>query len=238
MVLALAAIVCASIALFFIVQDSLMHAIKDTFLKGGPLAIAAVVLAKLLVDQSKHIRSHPEPRGFNNLLKASLYVALMFLTVAGLVGWQLGTRRYAFDAMITDWAHLSQVGRRISDQRNATDNLEGQLAMYKAIESDVADMDTTASRLLDEERQFADRYPEYRMESEKESADVQVCLNRARLLQQQIAVAKKISAQDLQQRPVLWVRQMQPLLDAESALDGSAAQPSATDEPAATDNDD
>jgi hypothetical protein len=230
MLLALTAIVCASIALFLGVQGAFMHAQKEIYLKAGPLLLAAVVLAKLLADQARQIKAHPEPRGFTNLLKASLAVALMFLTVAGVVGWQLGVRRFAFTSIVKDWVHLNQVANRISDQRNAAEDISAQLEMYKAIQADVADMEKTASRLLEQETRFVDRYPDYGRVSQKEIPDIQVLLNRAQLLQREIEAARNISAQQEQQRALLWAKQMQPLLDEEAALDRNNPPQATTDD--------
>lgn len=221
MLLALTLIVCASIALFLIVQGAVMHAQKEIFLRAGPLVLVVLVLAKILADQGAQIKAHPEPKGFTSLLKASLSVALMFFTVAGAVGWQIGTRRFAFDRMIADWRHISEVGRDISNQRNAVDHQDvaAHVQMYKTIEKDVLEMDTTTQRLMNEEQKFAERYPDYSANSEKELADLNIVHRRAVFLQQQIELARRISTQPNVQQIVMWVDEMEPLLQQEAQLD-------------------
>ena len=221
MVLTLTVILCASIALLLTVQGIFMHAQKEIYLKAGPLLLVVVVLAKVLADQAGQIKAHPEPKGFTKLLKAALCVALMFLTVAGLVGWHMGARRFAFDRMIADWRHISQVGQDISDQRNAVagQNISAHVQMYKAIEKDVLDMDATTQRLMDEERTFVERYPDYSAQSDKEVADLDIVRRRAVLLQQQIQVAGRMSTQSNEQQIVMWVKEMVPLLQQEKLLD-------------------
>ena len=213
--------VCASIALLFMVQGAIMHSQKQIYLRAAPLFLVALVLAKLLADQSREIKAHMEPRKFTNLVNAALAVAFMFLAVAGATGFQLGARRFAFDQMIADWRHLSEVGRQVSSQRNAVNHqdIPAHVQMYKAIEKDVAEMDATTQRLMEKERSFVERYPDYSAESDKEMEDLDKVHRRAVLLGKQIEVARRISSQPNNQQVVMWVTEMEPLLQEEAQLD-------------------
>lgn len=221
MFLTLTLIVCASIALLLIVQGAIMHAQKEIYLRAAPLLLVVLVLAKILADHAAQVKAHLEPRKFTNLVNASLAVAFMFLAVAGATGFQIGTRRAAFDQMIVDWRHISVVGRSISSKRNAINHqdIPAHLQMYKAIEKDVAEMDTTTQRLMEKERSFAERYPDYSAQSDKEMADLDVVHRRAVLLGKQIEVANRISTEPNEQQIVMWVNEMEPLLQEETQLD-------------------
>lgn len=221
MLLSLTLNVCASIALLLVVQGAIMHSQKQIYLRAAPLVLVALVLARLLAHQAREIKTHMAPRKFTNLVNAALLVAFMFLAVAGATGFQIGARRFAFDQMIVDWRHISVVGRGISSKRNAVNHqdIPAHVQMYKAIEKDVAEMDTTTQRLMEKERSFVDRYPDYSAQSDREMEDLDMVHRRALLLGKQIEVARRISTEPNNQQVVMWVTEMEPLLQEEAQLD-------------------
>jgi hypothetical protein len=215
----LTASVCASIALFLVVQAAAMGFTATVYLTVGSLLGVVCVVAKLCADEFQIIRSHPDTGGVRGLALATVTVTAMFFLVAGILGYRLGAVRAEFKALTSDWAHLTDVDVRISNRRDQVGKgIPSILATYQAITPDVKDLQATIARLLKEEEQYRQDYPEYQTQGEKEIADLHAIEKRTKLLQQQVDIATKMSSQDERQRAVTWRNEMVPLLDQEIAL--------------------
>ena len=215
----LTATVCASIALFLLVQAAAMGFTATVYWTAGSLLGVACVVGKLGVDKFQIIRSHPDTGGVRGLAIATVCVAAMFLLVAGILGYRLGAVRAEFKAVTSDWAHLTDVDERISNRRDQVgEGIPSILATYQAITPDVTELQATTARLLKEEEQYRQDYPEYQTQAEKEIADLHTIEQRTKLLQQEVDIATKMSSQDERQRAVTWRNEMVPLLDQEIAL--------------------
>src|SRR6202023_1910317 len=116
--LLLAAIVCFSIALFCLVLAWEMHAAGRDLLLALQLGGAAGVSFWFALKKSKEINLNPTSKGLRSLTLASICICIMFCSVAVGMGVRLGSKRAAFIALMSDWAHLQRVGRHISDKRN------------------------------------------------------------------------------------------------------------------------
>jgi len=215
----LTALVCASIALFLVVQAAAMGFTAIVYLTAGSLAGVACVVGKVAADKLQIIRSHRDSGGVGGLIKATLSLAAMFLLLAGMMGYRLGGLRAEFKAMTSDWTHLTNVNQRISDRREqVAEGIPALLEMYQSIAPDVKDRQATTMRLLQEEQQYQQDYPEYQTQAEKEIAALRAMEQRTKLLQQQVDIAMKMSSQDERQRRVTWANEMVPVLDQEIAL--------------------
>src|ERR1041385_2382059 len=218
--LLLVAIVCFSIALFCFVLAWEMHFAGRNLLVAAQLAGAAFVAFWFSLKKGKQIKVGPQSAGLRSLARASIFIGIMFCSVAVGMGIQLGSKRAAFLALMDDWAHLQQVGQHISDKRNRVSaEIPAYLDMYKAISADVQDLQATAKKLLEEEERFQAEYPEYTANATKEMADLRITQQRAALLSQQIQIAEKMSLQGEQERLVTWRNEMAPVLEQEDALD-------------------
>lgn len=218
--LLLVAIVCFSIALFCFVLAGEMHFAGRNLLAAGQLAGAAFVAFWFSLKKRKQIKLGPQSEGLRSLSRASICIGIMFCAVAVGMGIQLGSKRAAFLALMDDWKHLQQVGRHISDKRNRVSaEIPAYLDMYKAISTDVQDLQATTKKLLEEEERFQAEYPEYSAAATKEMADLRITQQRAALLSQQVQIAERMSLQGEQERLVTWRNEMAPVLEQEDALD-------------------
>lgn len=215
----LTALVCASIALFLLVQAAAVGFTGTVLWTAGSLAGVACVVAKVAVDKFHIIRAHPDAGGARGLIKATFSLAAIFFLIAGVIGCRLGGLRAQFKAMTSDWAHLVDVEQRISGRRDQIgEGIPSLLATYQAIAPDVKDLNATITRLLKEEEQYRQDYPDYQAQGEKEIADLRAIEQRTKLLQQQVDIARKMSSQDERQRVVTLQNELRPVLDQEIAL--------------------
>jgi hypothetical protein len=91
--------------------------------------------------------------------------------------------------------------------------------MYKSIETDVQKFDTTLRRLQTDLGVYDGKFPDQHDETVKSIHGIELGLKRASLLKQEIGVAKEIESLDSALQWSVWQNKMQPLLDAENALD-------------------
>ena len=115
---------------------------------------------------------------------------------------------------------MKSVGDRISKARSAVEaTIQSYTQMYRSIEPDVEELDSTFRRLKTELAAYDGKFPGQHEETSKSIAGMDKGLRRMELLRQQIKVAKNIQALDPNQQLPAWQTQMQPLLASEEVLD-------------------
>ena len=111
-------------------------------------------------------------------------------------------------------------GNRISKARGAVEaTIASYLQMYKAIEPDVEELESTLRRLKTELAVYDRKFPAQHDQTSKSIAGIETGLRRAALLKRQIEVAKQIDALGPRQQFAAWQTLMLPLLANEEALD-------------------
>ena len=197
-----------------------MHVGGMILFVGAQLTAAALAALWFSIKKWRQINSSPERNGIRSLTIAAVCIEVMFLSVAAGMGMQLGAKRAGYRVLIVDWAHLKEVGRRISVKRNSVaQEIPAYLDMYQSIAADVTELQATTARLLEEEDHFQAEYPEYRPNATQEISHLRITQQRTALLQRQIQVAAKIALQDEQKRFTTWRNEMAPILEQEDALD-------------------
>jgi hypothetical protein len=188
--------------------------------------IGCVLFLKLAVDKWKSLEQmSTEPdiavRRWK-LLFRSISFAVVFVTIAGIVGFEIGTSGSETNSFVADIREMSSIGDRISQSRDSAGNtLPDQIAMYKSIEQDVEKLSSVLTRLRSEAKIFDQKYPAQRETNQKTIQSIEIGLKRASLLREQIAVAKDLEQLDSTAQWDEWNTRMQPLVDNENAL-GSA----------------
>ena len=186
------------------------------------VAYPLAVLCMLWMPRTwRRIESIPDEFGRDpKLLGRSTGFALLFIVIAFVVGRKIGTDGRETGQLMDDFHEMSRVGNRISDARKGVEpNVAAHLAMYKEIEPDVERLDTVLRKLDAELPSYDDKFPDQHQRTLRTMNSVKVGLKRASLLEQQIAVAREIETLDPAPRWRAWQGRMQPLLEAETALD-------------------
>jgi hypothetical protein len=139
---------------------------------------------------------------------------LLFLTTAAIVGNAIGNSGKEAVQMASDFRQMSRIGDRISQARNAVSRtIPAHLEMYKSIETDVQEFDTSLRRLQTDLATYDGKFPNQHDETVKSIHEIEVGLR------QEIGVAKEIESLDPALQWSVWQNKMQPLLDAENKLD-------------------
>ena len=155
-----------------------------------------------------------------NVTITSVVFALIGLSLAVIIGLVIGQNRAEMTQLATDSNHLEALGTRISQVRDAAEaNVSQHILMYEKIEPDVQELESTLQRLRTDLVTYNAKFPDQHQQTAEQIAGVEKGLQRARLLKQQIAVAKTIKPLEPDQQWIAWQAQMQPLLDREDALD-------------------
>jgi hypothetical protein len=136
------------------------------------------------------------------------------------VGAAIGQSRDEAMHLAADLERMTIVGNRISKTRSAVEaTIASYVQMYKAIETDVQELDLTLRRLKTELGVYDGKFPAQHEQTAKSIAGMETGLRRTALLKQQIDVSKQIDALDPGQQFPAWQTQMLPLLASEEALD-------------------
>ena len=146
------------------------------------------------------------------------------LTLGGgmILGAQVGMSGAATESYIADLALYQNLGDQVSAARNAAPGtIEGQLAMYAQIESEVQSLNLVVERLKTENRAYAAKYPAAHATTTSSAEAFERTSKRGDLLLQQIAIAKEIGqVQGHDAQLALYRAKMMPVLTAEDRLDG------------------
>lgn len=202
--------------------DNLAHGYWHVSVPFGIAFVAALAFMFRLPGIWRAIESGKldDPGHPGKLLSRGIVFVLLFVASAALVGHWIGKSGKETAQLIADFHEMSRVGTRISEARNsAAPNVPAHIAMYKAIEDDVLDFETVLRRLQAELPAYDERFPNQHEVTAKSMQTVETSLKRATLLRQQITVARDIELMDSHSRWQAWQQRMQPLLDAELALD-------------------
>ena len=211
---------CLSVAAF-----NAAHNLGQGWWRVSPItllaSLAAVVLMFSMPRVWRRIEAFSdEQKHQKKLLRRSIYFVLGFMATAAIVGFEIGKDGKATAQLVLDFHELSVVRQRISDARNSVEpNIPSHLVMYKQIETDVQAFGTVLRKIQVELPAYDERFPDQHEETLKSIQSVTLGIKRAGLLEQQITVARDIEGLDPTARFQAWEHRMQPLLDAESALD-------------------
>jgi len=183
--------------------------------------IAAIVLMLWMPRVWQRIETHPDELGHHKkLLWRSIFFVLLFMTTAIIVRLEIGKDGRATGQLEEDLQQMTFVGGRISEARSSVEpNVPSHIVMYKAIEPDVQEFDAILRKIQSELPAYDERFPDQHEQTLKSIDSVNTGLKRSSLLQQQIVVARDIESLDPAPRFQAWQERMQPLLDAETALD-------------------
>lgn len=190
---------------------------------------AVAVLAALFLARSAYntwtqvLAAEPDSslkRRHRNVLATGLVIVLLFFFISAILGNVIGQNGEEAARLNADLEHMGTVGDRISKARNAAEaTIPSHLRMYKTIEPDVRDFESTLTRLETELMAYDVKFPQQHQQTQKTSAAVDIGLRHARLLERQIIVARQIEVLDPNQQWAVWKESMQPLLDSEDQLD-------------------
>jgi hypothetical protein len=161
-------------------------------------------------------------RRHRRVLWTSTVIAMFFVSTAAVVGAAIGQSRAEAARLSSDVERMNTVGGRISRARNAVEHtIASYVQMYKAIEPDVQELESTLQRVRIDLGIYDAKFPGQDEETHKSIASVETEQRRAALLKRQIEVAKQLDALDPNQQLAVWHAQMQPLLAEEEGLDKS-----------------
>jgi hypothetical protein len=153
------------------------------------------------------------------VLRSSAVIALLLWASAGIVGVAIGHSRAEAIQLAADLDEMANVGNRISKARNAVQaTIASYVQMYRAIEPDVQELESTLRRLKTELGVYDGKVPTQHEQTTKSIANMEVGLRRAASLKQQIETAKQIDALDAGQQLAAWQTRMLPILASEEAL--------------------
>jgi hypothetical protein len=208
-----------------VVTFNAAHNIGQASWRVSPISLIASVVAVVLMmgmpGMWRRTESHPdEPGDHKKLLRRSAFFVLLFVATAAVVGAKVGKDGREAGQLIADFREMSRIGHRISSARNSVEpNVPAQIVMYKQIEPEVRDFDAVLKRIQAELPVYDEKFTDQHEQILKSIDSINLGLKRASLLQQQIAVARDIESLDPAPRIQAWKDRMQPLLDAETALD-------------------
>jgi len=154
------------------------------------------------------------------LLSRSVIFTLLFVITAAIVGGAIGKSGRETGEMVADLREMSRIDARISQARNeAARTVPAQIEMYKSIETDVAEFDAVLHRLQTELAVYDAKFPELHDQTVKSIRTIEVAIRRVIILNEQITVAREIAPLDPAAQWAAWRGRMQPLRNAENALD-------------------
>lgn len=208
-----------------VVAFNVSHNLAQGEWRVSPWSLAGsvfAVLCMLLMPRTwRRIESIPDELGLaKTLLRRSAVFALIFIVIAFAVGRKIGMDGRETGQLIGDFHEMSRIGKRISEARNSAErNVPAHIVMYKEIEPDVEEFGAILRKLDAELPTYDQKFPDDHERTLRTMNSVKVGLKRAVLLEQQIAVARAIETLDPAPRWRAWQQYMEPLLDAETALD-------------------
>jgi hypothetical protein len=154
------------------------------------------------------------------LLRLSIIFIVLFIATAFIVGAAIGKNGKERAQLQNDFREMSSIGSRISRARNSVEHtVPAHVVMYKSIEDDVDSFDAIMRKIQAELAVYDEKFPGQHDQTARSIQSIGVGLKRASLLKQQIGVARDIESLDPAPRWRAWQDRMQPLLDAEDALD-------------------
>lgn len=174
------------------------------------------------------IRAEPPGNDFlkrrrRNVLVTATAVAVVFFSMAGVLGSTIGQNGAEEWQLESDISEMQSIGGRISKVRDSAEStIPSYVSVYESIESDVGLLDIVLHRLTDELAVYNVKFPERAKETSKSISGVNASLRRMALLKEQIAVAKKIEGLSHSEQLRIWQLEMQPLIDQEIALDNGS----------------
>lgn len=210
----------------FNVADALARKRWEATTSTAVAMLAAILLARSARKTwGRVIAAEPKTdanlkRRHRNVLATGIVIVVLFFVVSAIVGTAIGQNGAEAAQLNADLEHMPAVGKRISKARTAVEaTIPSYVQMYKAIEPDVQDFESTLHRLKTEWGMYDAKFPEQHQQTYKSIVAVETGLRRAELLKQQIAVARQIESLDPSHQWAVWQSQMLPLLAREDALD-------------------
>jgi len=158
-------------------------------------------------------------RAHKKIRRAAIVFAVLFLCVASGFGTVLGKYRTRLAALEADLNQVDILGQKISSLRTEHKYIEDYISMYEEMEPDVRRMTAAVQRAQQELHWYDDTYPANHKTTQESLKSYAIAAQRMDLLQQQIAMAKRLDKTDPGQRLNIWRSEMVPLLDKESLLD-------------------
>ena len=156
------------------------------------------------------------------VLRTCIVIAVLFLTIAALLGKVIGQSGAEAAQLAADLKEMSTVGNRVSKARNAAEaTIPSHVSMYKSIEPDVNELEVLFRRLKTELNIYDGKFPSQHQVTATSISNMETGLQRTTLLKKQIEVSKTIKQIVSDQQLAVWQEQMQPLLDREAALNKS-----------------
>jgi hypothetical protein len=205
----------------FSAADNLAHG----YWRFSPFVISSVVAVAVMLRMPgtwRNVEAGTDADGVahqRKLLRLSIIFVVVFIGTAFIVGAAIGKNGKERAQLESDFREMSHVGGRISQARNKVERtVPAHLVMYRSIEADVENFETISRRLQADLAVYDEKFPEQHDQTAKSLQSIGVGLKRAGLLKQQIGVARDIESLDPVPRWRAWQDRMQPLLDAEDAL--------------------
>jgi hypothetical protein len=217
----LTAALCAAVVVFIVADD--VARTEWNSIATIIIAAAICVFAVRTSMQTANAQSvHSEVFALNRtkLLRRAWFFTLAFCAIAGIVGYEIGTSGIETSKLFADLKQMSSIGDRISQARNSAERtVGGQIVMYKSIDDDVRQFDVVVNRLTTEIALYDGKFPAQHEANAKTISSIATAVKRAKLLRQEIELAKSIEALDPQSQWNIWQSGMQPLLTQEDSLD-------------------
>jgi hypothetical protein len=206
----------------FSAADNLAHG----YWRFWPFVISSVVAVAVMLRMPgtwRSVEAGTDADGVahqRKLLRLSIIFVVFFIATAFIVGAAIGKNGKERAQLENDFREMSRIGGVISQARNTVERtVPAHLVMYKSIEADVENFDAVSRSLQAELAVYDEKFPEQHDQTAKSLQSIGIGLKRASLLKQQIGVARDIESLDPAPRWRAWQDRMQPLLDAEDALD-------------------
>lgn len=159
-------------------------------------------------------------RRLKSVVVTSLIFFVLYLGLAGLLGFGIGENRADATQLDLDLKTEKEIARRITEARSSVDeSIPSYVEMYKNIEPEMVEYMSSLRKLREDWQKYEERFPAQREAARKNIAFAEKELQRSDLLTKQIAVAKEIEFLDADQQRAIWSRDMSPLLEQEDALD-------------------
>lgn len=219
-IFALAAGVMASIVAFDAGDDVARGKWTSTL----SAAVAAILTAVLLKQASMTWTKMKAAQGNaavlrRKLVSRTIFFGVVFIVIGAFVGHAIGTSGAQTNQFIEDVERASQLNKRINQARTSAERtIPAQIGMYRSIAADVVEWEALLRQLRAELATYDEKYPAQHESTAKLIKSVELGLNRANLLQQQIKVAKEMESLPVSAQWDAWQNQMQPLVNQEDAL--------------------
>ena len=127
------------------------------------------------------------------VLRTGLALILLMMSGAISFGFVIGENRIEAAALSADLQRMNELGDRISNARNGVERtIHSYVQMYRTIEPDVEDLNSTFNRLKEELAVYDSKFPSHHEQTANTIASMDIGSRRMSLLKQQIAVAKAL----------------------------------------------